>query len=270
MRDAVRVTWSPLGSYEPFRSWNGRARSWGPDDRSRVWFGGDVVDGLVTVLDEHLQRRPPGRRFDTLPAAIGCVPWFTHRGVAERLAQLSSCCIVIDKGHRILPPSCLTAADNGFPNVLPGLRERMPGGEVVVLGPSSPMPGYVVGPVRTVGMSGADSRKPLLHAKLLVLGYEMWGEDDFGHEHHWFKPTSVWWGSANWTGTSRSHLEMGVWSEDVALAREATAFLDDLIGFSEPLTSAAPNPEADLVAVDYDSEAMWEALRDEWDGEEEP
>jgi len=130
------VVWSPLGEYEPFRSWNGSPRAWGPDDQSRVWFGGEVVDGLVSIIDEHLARDRPGRRFDTLPAAIGCVPWLTHRGVAERLAQLEACCIVVDKGHgRLAAP--LAAADNGFPNVLPGLRERTPGGKAVMLGPSS-------------------------------------------------------------------------------------------------------------------------------------
>jgi hypothetical protein len=96
-------------------------------------------------------------------------------------------------------------------------------------------------------MSGGGG-KPLLHATLLVLGWEMRGEGDFGEEHHWFDPSSVWWGSANWTKTAPTHLD-------------AAEFLDALIGFSEPLTSTSVGPEADLVGVDYDDQARprWES-----------
>jgi hypothetical protein len=54
---------------------------------------------------------------------------------------------------------------------------------------------------------------------------------------------------------------MGAWSEDGELAREATSFLGDLIAFSEPLGSVAPGPEPELVSVDWDDEAMREAMR---------
>jgi hypothetical protein len=236
-----------------------------------VWFGGNVLNGLVEVIDAHVaaeaQRREP------MPAALGCVPWLTHQGIAERLARLAACCVVVDKGRKRPPPPVLVAADNGVPNLLPGLRNRAPGGETLILGPSSPMPEYTVGPVRVVGMTGAE-QKPLLHAKLLVLGRLKWIElgDGPTEEVLTFEPCSVWWGSANWTKTAHAHLELGAWSTDPALVREATDFLDDLIAFSEPLDSAAHGPEADLVLVDYDEAAMWEAWRDieleQWDDDE--
>ena len=84
----------------------------------------------------------------------------------------------------------------------------------------------------------------------------------------------MWWGSANWTNTAPAHLELGAWSTDPALVREATDFLGDLIAFSEPLGSTARDPEADLVRAEYDDAAMAEAMRDlepePWDDEVEP
>jgi hypothetical protein len=70
----------------------------------------------------------------------------------------------------------------------------------------------------------------------------------------------VWWGSANWTQQARNHLELGAWSDDPALVRAATEFLDDLITFSEPLGSVSPGAEPDLARLDYDDEAMREAM----------
>jgi hypothetical protein len=272
VRDAVGVMWSPLGEYLPFGSWSGQPRPWGADGRSRVWFGGQVVDGLAQMIDEHVAAE--AREREPMPAVLGCVPWLTHAGIAERLARLPACCVVVDKGQQRLA-SALATAGNGFPPVLPGLRHRAPAvdGRAVVLGPYSRMPDYAVGPVRVVGMTGGERSKPLLHAKLLVLGRLVWLEyevDGGCGEVYLFQPRSVWWGSANWTEQARHHLELGAWSDDPALAREATAFLDDLIGFSEPLGSVSPRPDPDLAYVDYDDEAMREAMAaaEPWFGDE--
>jgi hypothetical protein len=176
----------------------------------------------------------------TAPAALGCVPWFTHGQIADRLAQLDACCIVVDKGARVLPER-LVSAGNTFPNVLPGLRDRYPAddvGRARLVGPYDGAIEFEVGPIRAVGWSGREPQKPLLHTRLLVLGYLTVHEIGPGPtiEVQVFEPLSVWWGSANWTETARSHLEMGVWSDDQELARVATGFLDNLIGFSEPIT----------------------------------
>ncbi len=121
------------------------------------------------MIDEH--RAVVAGEREPWSAAIGCVPWLTHTGISERLAQLGSCCVVVNKGREWLP-SALATADNGFPPVLPGLRSRAPAvdGRPVTLGPYSGQPEYAVGPVRTVGMTGGERTKPLLYAKLLVLG----------------------------------------------------------------------------------------------------
>jgi hypothetical protein len=68
----------PLGEYELFEKRSGRPRSWGASGEARAWFGGQVVDGLCSVLDEHLAAT--GRH----SAAIGCVPWLTSEGVVDR------------------------------------------------------------------------------------------------------------------------------------------------------------------------------------------
>lgn len=270
----------PLGSYAMFRSWSGRPRVWGPAGAGwRAWFAGNVIDGLCEILDEHLaaERRgylspgavlphSPGK-----PAAIGCVPWLTDDDVIDRLLQLSACCVVLDKGAA-LPDRLVNNDDLAFPNVLPGLRMTMPAidGMATVLGPSSPMPEHEIGPVRLLGWrEGKDKGvKPLLHAKLLVLGelgFVYYSSDDASEfEELRFTPESVWWGSANWTRGSRSHLEVGFWSDDECLVREATSFVENLIAFSEPVASTCAGPEPNLVYLDFDDEAMWEASRDQW------
>jgi hypothetical protein len=46
-----------------------------------VWFGGQVVDGLAQVIDEHVAAE--AREREPMPAAL----WLTHAGIAERLAR---------------------------------------------------------------------------------------------------------------------------------------------------------------------------------------
>jgi hypothetical protein len=255
------MDWMPLGDYETFRGWSGQPRSWGPEDaRWRVWFGGNVVDGLCGVLDEHLAAQRRG-----VPAAIGCVPWLTSAAVVDRLLNLTACCVVLNKGARFPPPPRLVNSANGLPNTaIPNLELMTPAvdGNAPVLGPYGPMPEHDIGPVRLLGHDRED-RKPLLHAKLLVLGeiaeiaYGP-GEGPFVWESH-FVPQAVWWGSANWTALSRSHLEVGFFCNDPALTRDAADFVADVIAFSEPVDTTCVGPEPNLVHVEFDDAAMAEA-----------
>ena len=120
-----------------------------------------------------------------------------------------------------------------------------------------------------------DSPKPLLHAKLLVLGdlvLNVYGPDDsYGEERLDFEPRTVWWGSANWTEMARSHLEVGFACDDPALAEQAADFVADVIAFSEPVTTTSPTPKPNLVRVEFDDAAMAEAAREmdqEYDADE--
>ena len=165
-----------LGDYEAFRPWSGKPRAWGPQDGGwRAWFGGKVVDGLCNVIDEH-----PAAKRRGVPAAIGCVPWLDSEAVVDRLLGLTAFCVVVDKGTSF--PGRLLNREKGLPNIwLLRLRDMAPSndGSAPILGPSSKMPEHELGPVRVLGWH--SGRKPLLHAKMLVLGYlaiNVYGPDD--------------------------------------------------------------------------------------------
>ncbi len=82
------------------------------------------------------------------------------------------------------------------------------------------MPEHELGPVRALGWLRED-RKPLLNAKLLVLGHlalNVYDPDNgYGEEVLDFEPRTVWWGSANWTVRAGSHLEVGFACDDPTL-----------------------------------------------------
>ena len=281
----------PLGDYGLFKKWSGRPRSWGAKGEAQAWFGGQVVDGLCEVLEEHLTATG-GRS-----AAIGCVPWLTSEAVIDRLAKLNSLCIVIDKGtenrgavSRLMSEKYEDDVDgyegymNGFPNAaVPGLAGIIPArdGEPVVVGPYTPreVVEHVIDPVRILGWQGGKKNNPILHAKMLVLGRLDWkdyGHPDYGtDERVEFTPMVAWWGSANWTEGSRNHLEVGTISRDAQLLSTATDFVADVIAFSEPLTSDCAGPEPNMLGYTFDDAAMWEAsenqriAHEEWEAEHE-
>jgi hypothetical protein len=264
----------PLGKYWEFSAWSGRPRTWGPDDRYRVWFAGGVLDGLASVIDDHVKAVRQGSRYgDPIVAAIGCVPWLTSDAIVDRLAALPACCIVVSKWGLKAQPSLdaamrLMAAGNGFPNVTPDLVDMAPPEEAGngLLGPEDEFPRYLLGPVRVAGWR---KKGPLLHAKILVLGTVLWAEDEVGRELQIFSPDSVWWGSANWTSESKNHLEVGSWVADQGLARDARDFVSSVIQFSESWESVAEDPEPDLVRIDYDFEALADYAA-EWGPWEDP
>ena len=54
---------------------------------------------------------------------------------------------------------------------------------------------------------------------------------------------------------SKKHVELGLWINDPRLVSEATEFVSQLIGLSEPFTSKAriPTPELKEWEPDYDT-----------------
>lgn len=188
--------------------------------------------------------------------------------VVDRLLKMSACCVVLDK-DAYLPKPLIASPELGFPNLalaqLAGVTPAVDG-EGLIVGPYTPrgLIEHDLGRVRLLGYRGrrGDDRKPLPHAKLLVIGELTHFHDPSGDcSEPRFEPHTVWWGSANWTNRSQKHLETGFVCDDPALVREATDFVAEVIAFSEPVGTTCAGPEPNLVRVQYDDAAMAEAAR---------
>jgi hypothetical protein len=101
---------------------------------------------------------------------------------------------------------------------------------------------------------------------MLVLGaltdfyYDVDGYGEY-HERR-FVSKKVWFGSANWTNLSRTHLEVGIVCADPELVQEAQSFISDLMGFSEPVGTTHVGPQPNLLYMDFDDAAMAEAAEE--------
>jgi hypothetical protein len=155
--------------------------------------------------------------------------------------------------------------------ILPrGLIEMAPAdahGDAPVIGPSSRMPGenLMLGPVRVLGwhkQANSGDYLPILHTKLLLLGYSelLEGLGEFGEDIERLVPVETWLGSANWTRSSRSSLELGLWSSDLGLGKAVLEYLIALIKFSEPHDSPKTFPEPELIAAVWDDAAFAEYM----------
>lgn len=58
------------------------------------------------------------------------------------------------------------------------------------------------------------------------------------------------------------HAEVGFACDDPTLVEEATAFVADVIAFSEPIDTTCAGPEPNLVQVEFDDAAMAEAMEE--------
>jgi hypothetical protein len=253
----------PLSSHEVFKRWTA-ARPW---STGTVAFGA-VVDDLVGGVAEFARRsRHDSHRRWEMPAAVGCVPWMNNERMTAALASMGATCIVMDKGAGDRHAAeVLLAEGRPMPSVyLPGFDEMAkpaPDGRRPIMSPWG-LSGEIVeelGPVRAAGWRG--DRRPLLHAKLLVLGDAIgWESDEFPDWglHFRFEPKKAWLGSANWTKGSIQHLEFGLWTTDPSLVEQSFGFVLDVIRFSEPFNTAADHPEPELIGAEWDEEAFREA-----------
>ena len=79
-----------------------------------------------------------------------------------------------------------------------------------------------------------------------------------------FVPQSVWWGSANWTNSSRRHLEVAAVCDDPSFVRDGTDFVATVISHSEPIDATKSGPQRNLLDFEYDDAAMAEAARESY------
>lgn len=133
----------------------------------------------------------------------------------------------------------------------------------------------LVATVRALGFrrqASGSGYVPLMHAKLALLGELWWHDEDaLGHvaDVFGFRARRLWVSSANFTVSSRASLEYGFWTEDQPLLEGMRRFLLKLVAASEGLTGA-DEPAPQFLPVDYDDEAMREAMAEiEWDEETE-
>lgn len=85
-----------VGDHPRFTSWSGTSFPWGAGDASTVRFGGNVLDGVVTGLQEFLAAGR-WRMFCRTPAVLGCSPWLSDPAGVDELVRFTDCCVVIAK-----------------------------------------------------------------------------------------------------------------------------------------------------------------------------
>jgi hypothetical protein len=214
---------------------------------------------------------------DSSPAST--TMWIDDPELINKLGELSGASIVVTKQGRepgklrkLEPLHELNERTPGLPirafAALSGLAPKLDGKPVVV-GPYDPMDDGVVPTIRTLGYRKLEDFPPIMHAKLVLLGYLWWhDEGPLGHVEDviGFTPRRLWVSSANFTSSSRRSLEFGYWTEDRALVQGAERFLVKAMRSSEGLDPDADSFEPDLAPVEFDHVAMAEALAEmRWD-----
>lgn len=217
---------------------------------------------------------------------LGAFGWLGDQQLLNRIAGFPHACVAFTKQRRPYKPETLArlqdALDrcNGFPAAaLPGFEKLAAPdecGQPQVVGPYTSLPRPNIKGLRTVGYRDTGDRiVPLLHAKMMLLGDLHWHyEDELGLSADIliFHPRRLWIGRANGTYGSRFSLEFCCWQTDLELLTQAQQFLTQLIAHSEDLDPDSDDMDPDLAEVEFDGEAMAEALvetAEVWD-EEDP
>lgn len=252
----------------------------------RAWVGLGVLRGLIAGIDEALEAHRQERSVRKLgPVLIGVSPWLTDPELIAKLRDLTGACIVITKQGRsardleqLRDLHDLNASTAGLPvDAFPELVQLAPhvDAKPVVVGPYDRVGELVIPTVRTLGFRRAASESgyvPLMHAKLALLGELWWHDEDalgYVADVTGFRARRLWVSSANFTVSSRASLEYGFWTEDPALLEGMERFLLRLVAASEGL-SGADKPTPQFLPVDYDDEAMREAMHEtEWSEDDE-
>lgn len=248
----------------------------GPRDGDRAYFGRNVLHGLVEgIVDFIALKQPRWKSWHSIgPVLLGSAMWIDDRELMDKIAQLEGACVVVPKQSRDVSEHWklqrLAELNERAPGIPTGAFRELEGklprvnGAPVVIGPYDKM-NTTVPTIRTIGYRKFIAFPPIIHAKLALLG-QLWWSDEHPSgaivETLGFSPRRLWISSANFTFASRRSLEFGFWTEDEALLAGAQRFLLKLIRNSEEL-----DPSADALApqpadVEFDDEAMAEAMAD--------
>jgi hypothetical protein len=245
-------------------------------DGQRAYVGLDVLRGLITGIDQAIEAHRQERSARKLgPVLIGVSPWLTDPELIGKLRELTGACIVITKQGRsardleqLRDLHELNANTAGLPvDAFPELVQlaQHVDEKPVLVGPYDRVGELVIPTVRTLGFRRQASESgyvPLMHAKLALLGELWWHDEDalgYVADVSGFRARRLWVSSANFTVSSRASLEYGLWTEDPALLEGMERFLLRLVAASEGL-AGADEPAPQFLPVDYDDEAMREAM----------
>jgi hypothetical protein len=273
-----------------FPAWFNSRFTFGQDGTLTGRFGLNVLDDLIAGIDEFRAAAEAGRGSprDAGPALLGTFGWLSDQQLLDRIADYPHACVAFTKQSRPWPwPGTLTRLRDalerchGFPAAaLPGLEllaHPDESGQPQVVGPSAHLPQLTIPGLRTVGFRRIDDRfVPLLHAKMVLLGSLHWhSEHESGYtlESLSFTPHRLWIGSANGTTQSRASLDFGCWQTEPQLLIHAQQFLTQVIAHSEVLDPDSDSMEPELAEIEFDDEAMLEALAEAGelqDEEDEP
>lgn len=259
---------------------------------NRAYFGRNVLDHLIEGIDDFVHEHQPRWERRTYrvgaPVMLGCSPWANDDKLLDTITSLLGVCVLVGKQRRNprgdKEAQRLQEINERTPGIemraLTGLSDMAPkvDGQPRIIGPYDHVheEGASIPTFRTIGFRPRRSRErpPLVHAKLALLGNVCWtDEDPMGgvDDYVWFSPRRLWVSSANFTYGSRQNLEFGYWTEDEDLIRGVERFLVGLIAASEDVNSPSDHIDPELVQVDFDDEAMADALAaqeqayDDWD-----
>ncbi|MEU7171242.1 hypothetical protein EAD96_30065 [Micromonospora sp. BL1] len=254
----------------------------GEHETDRAYFGRDVLRGLIDGIGEFTHHPQP--RWQTFrsdgPALLGSAMWINDAELIDRLGDLAAACVVVSKQGRrptelrkLAPLAKLNERTPGMPiqafSELTGLAPKE-NDRPVVIGPYSRMYDGSIPTIRTLGFrrtaTPGGGMPPIIHAKMALLGHLWWHDEDDSPagvvDVRGFTPVRLWISSANFTSSSRRSLEFGFWTENPDLLAGANRFLVKLMRSSEALDPASDSFDPDLAPVEFDDEAIWQAIGD--------
>lgn len=249
------------------------------DGSDQVYFGLDVLGGLVKGITDYQREHQQAGRFRTLGSALlGAFMWLDDPELIQAMANYPSLCVVVSKQPAstskrrrnqqatfdMLRQVCNSG--KGFPaEACSELRDLAPreNGRPMVVGPYTSLPEIALPAFRSIGPRRTGNHLvPILHTKMVLLG-DLWWHDEhpsgYPDDIIGFTPERLWLGSANGTHSSRSNLEFGVWLTDPKLIATARRFLLEVIRNSEDTDPANDQFEPELVPYEEDHAAMADA-----------
>jgi hypothetical protein len=237
-------------------------------------FGLDVLAKLVKGLEAELAA-PAGFR-SLGKAVLGCAMWMDDPELIDTLDRMTNVCVVVRKQTReryaqpdVAKLKALAESNGLSQRAFPELTELAPrteDGRAALVGPFGPdHSDGVISAVRELGFRSVSRRKlvPMVHAKVMLVGELRWHDEHpsgYSADTMGFRPHKLWVGSPNFTNSSRSSLEMGMWTTDPALLAAARDWLLALIEMSEPIESGSDLLEPEYLPVDYGDDAIREYM----------